>query len=104
MEAMEKSYHHASTLTAKYKAEMDKYAALNNTLQQAVQEAAKILEEAKKSVSASVENKAKREESLKQSQANQASVTTKRDQTKNNLFKFRKTLGQSQRGIQKTCN
>ena len=51
MEAMEKSYHHASTLTAKYKAEMDKYAALNNTLQQAVQEAAKILEEAKKSVS-----------------------------------------------------
>ena len=60
MEAMEKSYLHASSLTAKHKAEMDKHAALNNTLQQAVEEAAKILEEAKKSVIASVENKAKK--------------------------------------------
>ena len=98
---MEKSYHHASTLTAKYKAEMDKYAALNNTLQQAVQEAAKILEEAKKSVSASVENKAKREESLKQSQANQASATTKRDQTKNNLLNSEKLLAKAKEEFKK---
>jgi RNA polymerase-binding transcription factor DksA len=83
---------------------MDKHAALNNTLKQAVQEAAKILEEAKKSVTASVENKAKREESLKLSQANQASATTKRDQTKNNLLNSEKLLAQAERGIQKTCN
>lgn len=101
MEAMEKSYLHASTLTAKHKAEMDKHAALNNTLQQAVQEAAKILEEAQKSVTASVENKAKREESLKQSQANQASVTTKRDQTKNNLLNSEKLLAQAKEEIKK---
>jgi chromosome segregation ATPase len=101
MEAMEKSYHHASTLTAKHKAEMDKHAALNKTLQQAVQEAAKILEEAKKSVSASVENKAKREESLKQSQANQASATTKRDQTKNNLLNSEKLLAQAKEEFKK---
>ena len=52
--------HTSAALTAKYKAEMDKHVALNNTLQQAVKEAAKILEEAKKSVIASVENKVKR--------------------------------------------
>ena len=101
MEAMEKSYLHASTLTAKHKAEMDKHAALNNTLQQAVQEAAKILEEAQKSVTASVENKAKREESLKQSQTNQASATTKRDQSKNNLLNSEKLLAQAKEEIKK---
>ena len=101
MEAMEKSYLHASTLTAKHKAEMDKHAALNNTLKQAVQEAAKILEEAQKSVTASVENKAKMEESLKHSQANQASVTTKRDQTKNNLLNSEKLLAQAKEEIKK---
>ena len=101
MEAMEKSYLHASSLTAKHKAEMDKHAALNNTLQQAVKEAAKILEEAKKSVIASVENKVKREKSLKQSQANQASATTKRDQTKNNLLNSEKLLAQAKEEIKK---
>ncbi|MBD37031.1 MAG: hypothetical protein CMI28_03015 [Opitutae bacterium] len=101
MEAMEKSYHHASSLTAKHKAEMDKHAALNNTLNQAVQEAAKILEEAKKYVTASVDNKTKREESLKQSQANQASATTKRDQTKNNLLNSEKLLAQAKEEIKK---
>ena len=101
MEAMEKSYLHASTLPAKHKAEMDKHAALNNTLQQAVQEAAKILEEAQKSVTASVENKAKREESLKQIQVNQASATTKRDQIKNNLLNSEKLLAQAKEEIKK---
>ena len=101
MEAMEKSYLHASTLTAKHKVEMDKHAALNNTLQQAVQEAAKILEEAQKSVTASVENKAKREESFKQSQANQTSATTKRDQSKNNLLNSEKLLAQAKEEIKK---
>ena len=101
MEAMEKSYLHASTLTAKHKAEMDKHAVLNNTLQQAVEEAAKILEEAKKSVTASAENKTKREESLKQSQANQATATTKRDQTKNNLLNSEKLLAQAKEEIKK---
>ncbi len=101
MEAMEKSYLHASTLTAKHKAEMDKHAALNNTLQQAVQEAAKILEEAQKSVTASVENKAKMADSLKQSQANQASATTKRDQSQNNLLNSEKLLAQAKEEIKK---
>jgi hypothetical protein len=101
MEAMEKSYLHASSLTAKHKAEMDKHAALNDTLKQAVQEAAKILEEAQKSVTASVENKAKREEFLKMSQANQASATSKRDQTKNNLLNSEKLLAQAEEEIKK---
>ena len=101
MEAMEKSYHHARTLTAKHKAEMDKHAALNNTLQQAVQEAAKILEEAQKSVSAFVKNKTKKEESLKQSQANQASATTKRDQAKKNLLNSGNLLARAKEEIKK---
>ena len=61
MEAMEKSYLHASNLTAQHKKEMEKYAALNVSLNAMVAEAAKALAGSKTGMSSSAQsNKAKR--------------------------------------------
>jgi len=85
MEAMEKSYLHASNLTAQHKKEMEKYAALNISLKNAVAEASKALEEAKHAVTASQSNKSAKDQSWKQAQQNQVAMTTKRDDAKNLL-------------------
>ena len=85
MEAMEKSYLHASNLTAQHKKEMEKYAALNISLKNAVAEASKALEEAKHAVTASQSNKSAKDQSWKQAQQKQVAMTTKRDDAKNLL-------------------
>ena len=81
---MEKSYLHASNLTAQQK-EMEKYAALNISLKNAVAEASKALEEAKHAVTASQSNKSAKDQSWKQAQQKQVAMTTKRDDAKNLL-------------------
>ena len=82
VEAMEKSYLHASSLTAQHKKEMEKYSALNISLKNTVAEATKALEEAKQAVTAAQSNKSAKDQSWKQAQKKQVTMTTK-DQAKN---------------------
>ena len=99
VEAMEKSYHHASNLTAQHKKEMEKYAALNISLKNLVAEATKALEQAKQAVTAAQSNKSSLEQSWKQSQQNQVAMTTKRDQAKNLVSSSEKLLTQANEAI-----
>ena len=99
VEAMEKSYHHASNLTAQHKKEMEKYAALNISLKNLVAEATKAFEEAKKAVTTAQSKKSSLEQSWKQSQQNQVAMTTKRDQAKNLVSSSEKLLAQANEAI-----
>ena len=99
MEAMEKSYLHASNLTAKHKKEMEKYSALNISLNNAVAEAGKAFEEAKQAVIAAQSNKSAKDQSWKQAQQNQVTMTTKRDQAKNLVSSSENLLTQANEAI-----
>ena len=99
MEAMEKSFLHASNLTAQHKKEMERYAALNISLQASVAQAAKSLEEAKQAVIASQANKNTSEQSWKQSQQKQIAMTGKRDQAKTTVANSEKLLTQANDAI-----
>ena len=96
---MEKSYLHASNLTAKHKKEMEKYSALNISLKNAVAEASKALEEAKQAVIAAQSNKSAKDQSWKQAQQNQVTMTTKRDQAKNLVSSSENLLTQANEAI-----
>lgn len=99
MEAMEKSYLHASNLTIQHKTEMQKYAALNISLKSAVEETAKLLEEANQAVATSQTIHSAKEQLWKQSQQNQTVITSQRDQAKNNLANSEKLLTQANEAI-----
>ena len=99
VEAMEKSYLHASNLTAQHKKEMEKYSALNISLKNMVAEATKALEEAKQAVTAAQSNKSAKDQSWKQAQQNQVTMTTKRDQAKNLVSSSENLLNQANEAI-----
>ncbi len=101
MEAMEKSYLHASHLTAQHKKEVEKYAALNTSLSGKVTQAANDLEGARKTVSVLQSNVTLMEKSRKQSQQNQAAMTTKRDQAKKAFSSAEQLLSQAKEDIKK---
>ena len=99
MEAMEKSFLHASNLTAQHKKEMERYAALIISLQTSVAQTAKSLEEARQAAIASQANKNSSEQSWKQSQQNQIAMTSKRDQAKATLANSEILLTQAKDAI-----
>ena len=99
MEAMEKSFLHASNLTAQHKKEMERYAALIISLQTSVAQTAKSLEEARQAAIASQANKNSSEQSWKQSQQNQIAMTSKRDQAKTTLANSEILLTQAKDAI-----
>ena len=99
MEAMEKSFLHASKLTAQHKKEMERYAALNISLQASVAQAAKSLEEARQAAISSQANKNSSEQAWKQSQQKQIAMTAKKDQAKTTLANSEKLLTQANDAI-----
>lgn len=101
MEAMEKSYLHASHLSTQHKKEVEKYAALNTSLSGKVTQVGNDLEGARKTVSVLQSNKTLMEKSWKQSQQNQAAMTTKRDQAKKAVSSAEQLLSQAKEDIKK---